>query len=185
MKELWGLRTRDYTPVTDKEDEERQKEEMYLDYIASGGADQFLQFIQRELIPIVAFKYRTDTSNQTLVGHSLGGLFALHTLFHEPDMFQGYVVASPPLLFGDNCIFSAENDYAQKQSDLPAKLYLSVGQKEQGTESRMVSNLFRFSAILDSRDYDRLTMKNQVFDNLGHCEALAPGFQSGLKWIFS
>ncbi len=49
----------------------------------------------------------------------------------------------------------------------------------------MVSNLSRLSALMDSRNYDQLAMKNQVFDNLGHCEVIAPGFQLGLKWIFS
>lgn len=185
VKEHLKLRTRDYIAVTNKEDEERQKKEKLPEYTESGGAGQFLQFIQKELIPFVASEYRTDNANRILVGHSIGGLFALYTLFHEPGLFQGVVAASPSLWYGDNSIFSTENDYSKNAKDLPAKLFLSVGQKEEGPKTRMVSNLFRFSAILESRDYNQLTTKNQFFDNLDHREATMPGFQFGLMWILS
>ncbi|MEM7132472.1 MAG: alpha/beta hydrolase-fold protein [Chloroflexota bacterium] len=195
VTEHLGLRTRDYTDVAntavtntdvpDKTEDGGQKREKSSATIASGGAGQFRQFIQKELMPFVASEYRTDSANQILVGHSLGGLFALYTLFHEPSLFQGVVAASPSLWHGDHAIFATENAYAQKASDLPAKLYLSVGQKEEGPKTRMVSNLFRFSALLKSREYNQLTVKNQFFDDLDHREATMPGFQFGLTWIFS
>jgi len=185
FKQLWGLRSRDLTHVTSEAWENKQREDRSLDYIATGGASQFLRFVKKELVPLIDSEYRADTSCQVLAGHSLGGLFVLYTLFHESDLFQGYVAASPSLWFGERSIFSTEDKYAQKKNDLPVKLYLCVGQKEEGKESGMVSNLFRLSALLESRGYNSLTIKNQVFENLNHCESAAPGIQFGLMWIFS
>ena len=135
-------------------------------------------------MPLVTAEYRTDTTKQILAGHSLGDLFALHALFHAPGLFHGIVAASPSLWYDDRAIFSSEEDYAQNNSVLPAKLHMSVGQKEEGMQTQMVSNLFRFSAILESRKYTQLSLKNQLFADLDHHEAMVPGFQMGLKWLF-
>ncbi|HET7041732.1 MAG TPA: alpha/beta hydrolase-fold protein [Gemmatimonadales bacterium] len=61
---------------------------------ASGGADRFLRFLGDELAPWVERRYRTAPM-RVLVGHSLGGLFALHALVRRPDLFTGYVVMEP------------------------------------------------------------------------------------------
>jgi len=188
FKLVWGVRSRDLTPFKDEEWEKEQVESLSLDYIETGGAAQYLEFVKKELIPLIDAEYRTDTSYRVLVGHSFGGLFVLHALLNETDLFQGFVAASPSLWFADRSFFSSEDNYAQTHDDLQANLYLSVGQneeKEWGIELGMVSNLIRFSAILESRDYKGLIITNQVFENLNHCEAVGPGLQLGLKWIFS
>src|SRR3546814_19712655 len=47
----------------------------------SGGADDFLAFIEHELKPLIAQRYPVDARRQILFGHSYGGLFTLYTLF--------------------------------------------------------------------------------------------------------
>ena len=59
-----------------------------------GGADDFLRFVGDELIPWVQRTFRTD-STRVLVGHSLGGLFALHALARRPELFTGFVLMEP------------------------------------------------------------------------------------------
>ena len=60
----------------------------------AGGADKFLGFLADELIPHLDSTYRT-TPVRVLIGHSLGGLFALHALAQRPQAFMGYVVMEP------------------------------------------------------------------------------------------
>lgn len=60
----------------------------------SGGAEAFLRFLEGELMPWVDGRYRTAPM-RILVGHSLGGLFALHALAIRPQLFTGYVVMEP------------------------------------------------------------------------------------------
>lgn len=57
----------------------------------SGGADNFLEFIQKELIPFVEKNYRTN-SYRTLSGYSFTGLPVLQALFSIPETFNSYLV---------------------------------------------------------------------------------------------
>lgn len=60
----------------------------------AGGADAFLAFLSTELVPRLEQSYRVEPM-RVLVGHSLGGLFALHALAKQPSLFTGYVVMEP------------------------------------------------------------------------------------------
>src|SRR6266851_4613907 len=66
----------------------------------SGHADQFLEFIEKELIPWVESTYRT-VPLRILAGHSAGGYFALHAMRAKPGLFQAIIVASPWLAWDD------------------------------------------------------------------------------------
>ena len=59
-----------------------------------GGADRFLSFIGDELLPYIDRHYRTAPL-RVLMGHSLGGLFAIYALSHRPALFTGYIVMEP------------------------------------------------------------------------------------------
>lgn len=185
LNQFRANRFRDYTPIPDPEIEASRKKTFALDTVTTGRAGPFHQFISQELIPLIKSEYRTNPSQQLLYGHSLSGLFVLYALFQEPTLFQGYISTSPSIWYSNKAILTNENHYAQTHTDLPAKLYLSVGQQEEDPTSQMVSNVFHLSAVLQSRNYKNLTLKYQAFDNRNHCEAMLPGFQSGLKWFFS
>jgi predicted alpha/beta superfamily hydrolase len=64
------------------------KEEPYFE--ASGGADDFLKFINDELVPFVDSTYRTN-SYKTFVGYSFTGLPIIHALFTDPEKFDSYI----------------------------------------------------------------------------------------------
>jgi predicted alpha/beta superfamily hydrolase len=70
------LRARDFTPTRTSGDPN------------SGGAPAFLDFLEHELIPFIDRTYRTNTSDRGLLGHSLGGLFALYALEQRPRCFS-------------------------------------------------------------------------------------------------
>ncbi len=73
---------------------------------------------------LVEGRYRVDTRDQTLVGMSLGGLFALHTLFNAPASFQRYVVVSPSIWWNNRVILEQETASAKRGDDLTANLFL-------------------------------------------------------------
>ncbi|MYZ43967.1 alpha/beta hydrolase [Schauerella aestuarii] len=63
--------------------------------LPGGGADRFLDTLETRIKPFVAAHYPIDANDQTLYGHSYGGLFALHVLLTQPNAFTRYVAASP------------------------------------------------------------------------------------------
>lgn len=86
-------RTRDYTPKADGDD-----------FKNGGGAECFYQFIEHQVKPLVEQRYSVNKQQQTLSGHSFGGLFALYILFNHPTAYQHYVAASPSIWWGDGIV---------------------------------------------------------------------------------
>lgn len=133
---------------------------------------------------MIESEYRVDTADQTLLGHSWGGLFALYTLFHQPRLFQRYLVVSPDLPHGNGAVLDYEQRYAQQQNELPVRLYLAYGEPEVNDEYGRPS-LERFLAALRSRSYAGFALTYQVIPNCTHCAVVAPAFQAGLVAVFS
>jgi len=172
------LRMRDFLPEVDDGAENFIQETFPIPtHIDSGGASRFLQFITNELIPMVETEYRTDPTDRTLIGHSWGGLFAFYSLFHQPELFQRYVVVSPDLTF------HYEQSYAEQHKDLPVRLFLAFGEPELDHQSR--TSYETFIRVLESRCYAGFTLTHQIIPNCTHCAVVSPAFQSGLMAVFS
>jgi len=67
----------------------------------TGGADKFLAYLKDELIPHVNKHYPSNGDN-TLWGHSLGGMFVMYALVKEPTIFKSYISVDPSLWW-DHC----------------------------------------------------------------------------------
>lgn len=68
-----------------------------------GGANAFLAFLHDTVRPEIARRWRVDTGRQTLMGHSFGGLLALHALA-QGGTWTRYVAISPSLWYGNGLI---------------------------------------------------------------------------------
>lgn len=182
-QEMWmetmARRNQDFTPVRDEEREQRMGE-MTKRPVQTGDASRFHQFIRDELIPTVERDYLADPSRRILAGHSLGGGFATYALFEAPDLFNAYLIGSAGAGEFD---LKREEAFAQDHRRLASKIYLWVGELEEGTENTTLSDTLQFAARLASRSYEGLSVVSQVFADLNHCECVAPGFQAGLKFV--
>ena len=124
-------------------------------------------------------EYRTDSSKRVLVGHSIGGMFAIYAMLREPRLFRSHVAASPAIHGYE--IFELEAEFAKKHKQLPAQLYLGVGDLDETVEDPIVSDVFRFGLQLERRKYKGLSITKQVFADNNHSEVVAPAFQAGLR----
>ena len=95
-------RTRDLTPThsimhyNGKEDEDFLK--------TSGGGDQFLNFINKELMPVIDKNFNT-MKLKVFVGHSFGGLTATQSFLSNSSPFNAYISMDPSLWWDNNlCI---------------------------------------------------------------------------------
>lgn len=98
--------------------------------VVTGGAEEFLTFIETELKPEIAARFSVDTARQTLFGHSFGGLFALYALFNRPQSFTRYVAASPSIFWEECRILDFERDFSLKPNVGTRFLHLSAGEFE-------------------------------------------------------
>lgn len=67
-----------------------------LDSAGTGGAREFLAFMEREVIPAIEKRYRVHPGDRGIAGHSYGGLFAAWVQRNRPEVFQRYLLVSPP-----------------------------------------------------------------------------------------
>ena len=110
-------RTRDLTPATSDTSSRLQN---------TGGADNFLKFIRRELMPHVESNYRTQPY-KLLVGHSFGGLFAVNTLLTGPESFDAYVAISPSLWWDTQRLIDDAKPFLQDNPNLKKFLFITLG----------------------------------------------------------
>lgn len=111
-------RTRDLTPPTEQDVSERLP--------TAGKADTFLEFIEKELIPHIESKYRTEDF-KLLMGHSFGGLFAVHTLFVKPDLFNGLIAVSPSIWWNNQYYEKELGAFLDNHPDLKTSFFISLG----------------------------------------------------------
>ncbi|MBI5961215.1 MAG: alpha/beta hydrolase [Chloroflexi bacterium] len=162
-----ALRAMDYTPVRDPS------------IPGSGGAPKFLAFFKDELIPFVEANYPIDPSQRNLMGSSFGGSFTLYAMFDEPELFSGYIVASPAVVYGQRFAFMQEAEYANDHRDLPVRLFLSVGEIES-----LAPPVKAFMAIVKARGYPGLEMETRTIEGERHAGNKPEAFNRGLRFIF-
>lgn len=92
----------------------------------SGGADKFLKFIETELIPQIESKYRTQPY-RALAGHSLGGLFAVHTMLSRPELFNSYIAVSPSLQWDNFVLIERAKEFFKGTKGKNRTLFVTLG----------------------------------------------------------
>ncbi|MEQ4896870.1 alpha/beta hydrolase-fold protein [Proteus vulgaris] len=121
-------RTHDYTPSVKGEAFSR-----------GGNAENFYQFILTQVRPY-AFeqlaKENISVTQQSLFGHSFGGVFTLYVLFNHPETFQRYIVASPSLWWG-------KGEWVRKEQwqAIPDDISIAItlGEKEENPDLSQLS----------------------------------------------
>ena len=98
-----------------------------------GGMDDFLKTIETEVKPRVYALAPINRADQTLFGHSLGGLAVLEALFTEPTAFRTFVAASPSIWWADKEVLRNEAAFSARVADGRAtpRVLVTVGAEEE------------------------------------------------------
>ncbi|MGH8039277.1 MAG: alpha/beta hydrolase [Stenotrophomonas sp.] len=188
-------RTIDYTAWVDTADDENGAPQS-----SGGGAQAFLDVIQQRIKPEVERRARVDLKQQSLWGHSLGGLFVLSTLYTQPTAFQNYVSASPSLWWSQGAPQGAmEHHFIAEPS--PARVWLMLGGDERSgnrgvrdmTNPRVVAHLRRIAGATPDAAFtlsQRLAAVPAVqvsyreFPGLGHGPMLPASLKATLAALY-
>ncbi|WP_151734611.1 alpha/beta hydrolase [Paenibacillus tengchongensis] len=99
-----------------------------------GGADRFLDVLEKEIMPLIGGMFPVDPKRQSLFGHSLGGLLVLHTLFTRPALFSHFAAGSPSVWWGDYAVLEELKHFTGAFPQLglspKPKLLITVGAEE-------------------------------------------------------
>ena len=163
-------RTRDLTPTASKVPGEES---------GGGGGDNFLKFIETELIPTIEKNYRT-VPYRILAGHSFGGLLALHALVTKPDLFNAYLASSPSLQWDKQVEVAKLDEFLKGHTELNGTLILTLA-NETGD---MRTGYDKAKALLGRQQLKDFTWHSSLMEDEDHGSVPLRSFNFGLQRIF-
>jgi uncharacterized protein len=166
-------RSRDLTPPT-------EDAELLAELPAQGGADNFRSFLADELLPWVEAHYRTHPY-RILVGHSLGGLFAIDTLISRPDLFHGYIAISPSLQWDRQSIVPRAEAFFDATPELQAALFMTVADEGRG----LLGGVRKLAGVLDEKAPNGFEWRFEHMPEETHGSVPLRSTHHGLEFIFS
>jgi predicted alpha/beta superfamily hydrolase len=143
----------------------------------SGGADVFLDFMKKELVPFVEKNYRT-APRRMFWSHSIGGLFGLYALLREPDLFQSVLVSSPWMVYDRDQRYILKNaeSFFEGRNGQTNFLYICVGD-----EKNLIPEIEQFISILEKKKPEGLTWEFLKMPKEDHQTILVRSLIEGLR----
>ncbi len=128
---------------------------------ASGEADNFIAFLETELIPFVESKYPV-TGFRSLIGHSYGGLFTLHTLLSNSQLFSNYVAIDPSLDWDHQALLIDAEEKLSGADFKGKSLFVSLGgQLHMQNPEVTIDNVMQ-----DTTDFTLFARSNIMFSEI-------------------
>jgi hypothetical protein len=174
MDAWWNKRARDFTPSMDTI--------FGKDFLNAGGADNFIKFIKNELFPLVTKSYRTNPDSSAISGLSFGGLLNSYILFTQPEMFQGYIIIAPMLVWNNKSILKLETEYFSSHKELNKTVYISYGSLDY--KDWVINATVEFISMIKMHNYQGLKFVPKIFEGETHISVLSTALTNGLKTIF-
>lgn len=152
-----------------------------------GGAENFLNFLENELNPLIRSKYHTSDRPAGILADSFGATFAFYAFIRQSRLFDRYWMGSPG-------IFTTETDYVSKfeeclESGLvhPTKMFLSLGSEEASAGvdfyEDLGRNYNRMVSALRRHPSDRLTWSYRVYDGHTHTSVFLPALNDAILYL--
>jgi predicted alpha/beta superfamily hydrolase len=164
-------RRRDYTP--DKIITTRNNN--------SGGGEQFLKFLESELLPQIDRKYRT-APYRILYGHSLGGLLTIHAYMKEASSFNSFIAVDPSFGTWDSETMDRKLDSLTPNS---FNRYLYIATANWGKRNfRNRDRHIRLFEGLHSKSKGDFPATLEYFEDENHSSVPVIAFLNGISTIY-
>jgi len=152
-----------------------------LGHEGGGHADKFIAALEKDIFPLVERDYRADPAQRYLAGSSLGGLFALHAMYARPELFKGYIAASPAVVVGGDWIIGRAKAYAATGKPLKSRLYVTGAEHEW---PGFLAGIRRYQALLPELNHPELVFQNRTIDGERHAGTKAESYTRGMRFVF-
>jgi predicted alpha/beta superfamily hydrolase len=167
-------RSRDFIPVPGVTESERER------LRDARGAARFGDFLGKELAPLIEARLPV-TGPRTLAGHSLAGLYAVHSL-GSADTFANLIALSPSLGWAEETALRAFLDSLKTPRSADRKLFASVA----GGDSPAYHESFtRLSNSVPRAKAGWLKHRFKRYPDDDHVTTVAPALQDAMKWLYA
>jgi hypothetical protein len=179
-------RTRDCTPT-------HRAYDPY--YATSGGSENFISFIEKELIPYIDAKYPT-TTNRTITGGSLAGLISMQVFLHHNQLFNSYIPSDPSFWWDDDLtVKQAEKVLANTKykgtslfigfaNNIPAGLDINTVEKDTSQASGHIRSILKMKKLLEKNKDNGLNFQSKYYNNETHSSIGLMTAYDALRFIY-
>ncbi len=147
------------------------------------GANDFLTFIEKELIPYMENKYRTK-DDRILYGQSMTSVFTIYTFLERPKLFNSYIASSGA--FPDCEDFFKElslKSFQQNDQFNGQKIFITNGLNDPlNSQVDALGQMTEFSSLLKDKLGMKVGYKYLTYENGGHVPFHS--LYDGLKFIY-
>lgn len=149
----------------------------------TGGAPEFLNFIETQLIPEMEAQFGVDTarSSRVILGHSYGGLFGANVFCVDNELFGNYILLSPSLWFDNLISLQLEKEYRDDNKDRAQLVFMGIGAAENA--GRMQAPFEAFYEMLRD-NYSSIQLTKNREEDLDHMGSKHPNIIKGLNYYF-
>ena len=149
-----------------------------------GQADNFMTFLEKELIPHMEKTYKV-APYKVIAGHSLGGLFNVYTFFKKPELFDAYITISPSLWYPNELISQGFEKAFNDPSELRVTFYMTLANENKGTMRGNVLKLSgEFKNYINAHKEADLRFQYEPMPEESHGSIGLPSVYNGLRFIF-
>ncbi len=163
-------RQRDFTPKSDGAPGQ---------LAGSGGADHFLEYVEKELIPMIETKFNADT-NRIIIGHSIGGLLAYYSILKNPTLFTSIISIDGSLWWNEGRIGKAIIEKLTHTPNFRGEIFECRKDISQPVQFKPNLELLKYLAFNrpPGLHYNYLEIKNAT-----HATIVYPGIYFGIKQV--
>lgn len=161
----------------------------------SGGGENFIAFIEKELMPFIELKY-PKAPYKLLIGHSLGGLTVMQNLVHHTHLFNSYICIDPSMWW-DNQKLLNEAKIFLKDTKLEGKsFYLGFANtmdegmdikqvaKDTAMDTEHIRSILELQTVFENNNHNGLHYKGRYYNDDDHGSVPLIAEYDALRWIF-
>ncbi|WP_160710749.1 alpha/beta hydrolase [Chitinophaga solisilvae] len=149
--------------------------------IGGGGADQFIRFIETELIPRIETEFHAAASRsaRAILGHSAGGLLVGHSFTNHNRLFGSYLCLSPSFWYDDAIVLRNEQVYREQNRNGKGNFFLALGELEE----KMRPPFIGFRNTLQAH-YPNYALQDYITPGKGHLDSKKTNIKRALTFFF-
>jgi predicted alpha/beta superfamily hydrolase len=162
----------------------------------SGGGENFMAFMEKELIPYIDGRYPT-INYRVFSGHSLGGLAVMNAFFNHTNLFKAYIAIDPSLWWDhEQWIKKYEAELSQRDftnkalfvamaNDMPPGVDTIALMKDTATIAPVTHAVFPFVQMLRSTNPKGLRWGSKFYPNEWHGSVELNAEYDALRYLFN
>ena len=161
----------------------------------SGGGEQFVSFIEKELMPHIDSLYPTQPYKM-LIGHSFGGLTVMNIVANHRKLFNSYICIDPSMWWDKMKFLKAAKKSLTEKNFSGTTLYLGIAntmdegmditkiQNDTSGNTRHIRSILDLDKTLKSKKQNGLRYESKYYSNDDHGSVPLIAEYDGIRFIF-